>query len=41
MVDLMGKKYYFFALSILVLLAGVIGYFINGLQLDIQFKAGP
>lgn len=40
MVDLMGKKYYFFALSILVLLAGVIGYFINGLQLDIQFQGG-
>ncbi|MGE5612841.1 MAG: protein translocase subunit SecF [Bacillota bacterium] len=40
MVDLMGKKNYFFALSILILLAGVVGYFINGLQLDIQFQGG-
>lgn len=40
MVDLMGKRNYFFALSILILLAGVVGYFINGLQLDIQFQGG-
>lgn len=40
MTDLMGKRYYYFALSALVLLAGVIGYFINGLQLDIQFQGG-
>jgi len=40
MVDLMGKRYYYFALSILILLAGIVGYFINGLQLDIQFQGG-
>lgn len=40
MIDLIGKKYYFFALSGLLLLAGVIGYFVNGLQLDIQFQGG-
>lgn len=40
MIDLMSKKYYFFALSILLLIAGVIGYFVNGIQMDIQFKGG-
>ncbi|MGI6669398.1 MAG: hypothetical protein ACOX4M_08535 [Acetivibrionales bacterium] len=40
MVDLMGKKYYYFALSAIILLAGVVGYFVNGLQLDIQFQGG-
>lgn len=40
MTDLMGKRYYLFALSILILLAGVAGYLINGPQLDIQFQGG-
>lgn len=41
MVDIMGKKYYFFALSIVLMLAGVIGYFVNGgFKLDIQFEGG-
>ena len=40
MVDLMGKKYYFFALSILIIVAGFIGYMVNGLVLDIQFQGG-
>jgi len=40
MVDLIGKRKYFFALSILIILIGVIGYFINGVQLDIQFQGG-
>jgi preprotein translocase subunit SecF len=41
MVDLMGKKYYYFALSIqLYCWQVVVGYFINGLQLDIQFQGG-
>lgn len=38
--DLMGKKYYFFAFSILLIIAGFIGYLVNGLQLDIQFQGG-
>lgn len=40
MVDLMGKKNYFFALSILIFLVGIIGLIINGVQLDIQFQGG-
>lgn len=40
MIDLMGKKYYLFALSGLIMLAGIIGYFTNGIQLDIQFQGG-
>ncbi len=40
MVDLMGKKFYFFALSIVIILAGIVGYIVNGLQLDIQFQGG-
>lgn len=40
MIDLIGKKYYFFALSGLILIAGIIAYFVNGLQLDIQFQGG-
>lgn len=40
MIDLIGKKYYFFALSGLILLAGIIGYIVNGVKLDIQFQGG-
>lgn len=41
MVDLIGKKYYFFALSILLIVCGIIGYIIHGgFNLDIQFKGG-
>lgn len=40
MIDLIGKKYYFFGLSILILLTGLVFYFINGIQLDIQFQGG-
>jgi preprotein translocase subunit SecF len=40
MIDLMGKKYYFFGLSFLILLTGVVFYFIYGIQLDIQFEGG-
>jgi len=40
MVDLMGKKYYFFGLSILIIIAGFIGYLVNDLQWDIQFQGG-
>jgi len=41
MVDLMGKKYIFFALSILIMISGIIGYVVHdGFNLDIQFEGG-
>jgi len=40
MIDLMGKKNYCFAFSILIFIAGIIGLFVNGVQLDIQFQGG-
>lgn len=41
MIDFLGKKYYFFGLSIILILAGVVAYFIHGgFNLDIQFQGG-
>lgn len=40
MIDLMGKRKYFFILSALILLVTIIGLFVNGVQLDIQFQGG-
>ena len=41
MIDLIKKKYYFFALSIIIVLLGVGAYFYNGgFNLDIQFQGG-
>lgn len=41
MIDLMGKRNYFFVLSGLLILAGIIGYIVNdGFKLDIQFQGG-
>lgn len=40
MIDLFGKRYYFFVLSIVVILAGFIGALVNGIQLDISFQGG-
>ena len=40
MINLIGKKYYFFALSAIIILAGIVGYFVNGVILDIQFEGG-
>lgn len=40
MFDIIGKKHYFFGLSIILILAGVVAYFINGIKLDIQFQGG-
>ncbi len=41
MFDLYGKRFWFFGLSLLVILAGVVGYFVNGgFNLDIQFEGG-
>jgi len=40
-IDIIGKKKYFFALSILLILAGIVGYIMNGgFKLDIQFEGG-
>jgi preprotein translocase subunit SecF len=40
MIDIIGKRKYFFALSILLIAIGIIGYVVNGVQLDIQFQGG-
>jgi preprotein translocase subunit SecF len=40
MIDLFGKRYYFFAVSVLIIIAGLVGLIINGVQLDIQFQGG-
>ncbi len=40
MIDIMGKRKYCFVLSGLIMLACIIGYFVNGVQLDIQFQGG-
>lgn len=40
MINLIGKRNYFFALSAIILIAGLVGYFINGVKLDIQFEGG-
>lgn len=40
MVDLMGKKNYYFALSILIFIVGIVGLLLNGVEMDIQFKGG-
>lgn len=38
--DLMAKRNYCFILSGLILVALIVGLFVNGLQLDIQFQGG-
>lgn len=35
-----NKRYLFFAISAVVILIGIIGIFVNGVVLDIQFKGG-
>jgi len=40
MFDFIGKRKYAYMLSILIVIIGVVGYFINGVQLDIQFEGG-
>jgi protein-export membrane protein SecF len=41
MIDLIGKRKYFYILSALIILAGVVGWIINkGPVLDIQFEGG-
>jgi len=40
MIDIVGKRKIFFAISIVVILIGIAGVIINGFQLDIQFQGG-
>jgi len=40
MMDLLGKRYFFFALSLLIILPGLIILAVNGLPLAIDFKGG-
>ncbi|NSW89993.1 MAG: protein translocase subunit SecF [Firmicutes bacterium] len=40
MIDLMSKRKWFFVLPIIIILAGIIGLIINGLNYDIQFQGG-
>jgi preprotein translocase subunit SecF len=40
MFDIFGKRHYFFALSIFIVISGLIGLIVNGVQLDIQFQGG-
>jgi len=40
MIDILGKRYLFFALSLLIIIPGMILWAINGLPLAIDFKGG-
>lgn len=40
MFDIIANRKYFFGLSIILLLTGVIAAFVNGVKLDIQFQGG-
>ncbi len=39
-IDFYKKRFVFFSISLLIMLFGVVMIFINGVQLDIQFKGG-
>jgi preprotein translocase subunit SecF len=39
-VNLYNKRYYFFILSALIFIAGLVSYFVWGFKLDIQFEGG-
>lgn len=38
--DFLGPKLYWFTLSVLVIVAGIVGYFVKGAQFGIEFKGG-
>jgi preprotein translocase subunit SecF len=40
MIRFYEKRYIYFAVSVILLLTGIVALFMNGLQLDIQFKGG-
>jgi len=40
MIDLMGKRYYFFALSLCIIIPGIIAMVVWGLNFSVDFKGG-
>jgi preprotein translocase subunit SecF len=40
MVNLYSKRYYFFILSALILISGLVSFIVHGFKLDIQFEGG-
>lgn len=40
MIHFYSKRWIFFGISLLIVLAGVAGWLVNGIQLDIEFKGG-
>lgn len=38
--DFIGPKVYWFTFSLLIILAGVVGYFVKGVEFGIEFKGG-
>ncbi len=40
MLNILGKRYYFFALSLLIIIPGLVILFVKGLPLSIDFKGG-
>ncbi len=40
MIDFVGKWRIFFAISLLMVLVGLVGFIVNGVKLDIQFEGG-
>lgn len=40
MLNILGKRYYFFALSLLIIIPGIIMLAVNGMNLSIDFKGG-
>ena len=40
MLNILGKRYYFFALSLLIIVPGLIMLAVNGMPLSIDFKGG-
>lgn len=40
MIDFVGKKYYWFALSAIIFIIGLVSFAINGFVMDVDFKGG-
>lgn len=39
-INLYSKRYIFFVISIIIMVSGIIAYFVKGFELDIQFQGG-
>jgi len=39
-INLYNKRYIFFFISALIMISGIVAYFVNGFKLDIQFEGG-